>query len=107
MENRYITVQYKLYAPMGAEKQIELIEKWDMGHLPVCIAKTQFSFSADAKRYGSVEGFEINIKDIELNAGSGFVVALAGDIMRMPGLSKTPQAVNIHLAEDGNVEGIV
>ena len=90
-----------------AQKQIELLEKWGMGNLPVCIAKTQFSFSADAKRYGSVEGFEINIKDIELNAGSGFVVALAGDIMRMPGLSKTPQAVNIHLADDGNVEGIV
>ena len=90
-----------------AQKEIALIEKWGMGNLPVCIAKTQFSFSADAKRYGSVEGFEINIKDIELNAGSGFVVALAGDIMRMPGLSKTPQAVNIHLAEDGNVEGIV
>ena len=90
-----------------AKKQIELLEKWDMGHLPVCIAKTQFSFSADAKRYGSVEGFEINIKDIELNAGSGFIVALAGDIMRMPGLSKTPQAGNIHLAEDGTVEGIV
>ena len=90
-----------------AQKEIALLEKWGMGNLPVCIAKTQFSFSADAKRYGSVEGFEINIKDIELNAGSGFVVALAGDIMRMPGLSKTPQANNIHLAEDGNVEGIV
>jgi formate--tetrahydrofolate ligase len=90
-----------------AQKEIALLEKWGMGNLPVCIAKTQFSFSADAKRYGSVEGFEINIKDIELNAGSGFVVALAGDIMRMPGLSKTPQAGNIRLAEDGNVEGIV
>mgnify|MGYP002516562403 CR=1 FL=1 len=90
-----------------AQKEIALLEKWGMGNLPVCIAKTQFSFSADAKRYGSVEGFEINIKDIELNAGSGFVVALAGDIMRMPGLSKNPQASHIHLAEDGNVEGIV
>ena len=90
-----------------AQKEIALLEKWGMGNLPVCIAKTQFSFSADAKRYGSVEGFEINIKDIELNAGSGFVVALAGDIMRMPGLSKNPQASNIRLAEDGSVEGIV
>ena len=90
-----------------AQKEIALLEKWGMGNLPVCIAKTQFSFSADAKRYGSVEGFEINIKDIELNAGSGFVVALAGDIMRMPGLSKNPQASHIRLAEDGNVEGIV
>ena len=92
---------------LKAQKEIALLEKWGMGNLPVCIAKTQYSFSGDAKQYGSVEGFTLKIKDIELNAGSGFVVVLAGDIMRMPGLSKTPQAVNIHLAEDGNVEGLV
>ena len=92
---------------LKAQKEIALLEKWGMGNLPVCIAKTQYSFSGDAKLYGSVEGFTLKIKDIELNAGSGFVVVLAGDIMRMPGLSKTPQAVNIHLAEDGNVEGLV
>ena len=92
---------------LKAQKEIALLEKWGMGKLPVCIAKTQYSFSGDAKLYGSVEGFTLKIKDIELNAGSGFVVVLAGDIMRMPGLSKTPQAVNIHLAADGNVEGLV
>ena len=92
---------------LKAQKEIALLEKWGMGNLPVCIAKTQYSFSGDAKLYGSVEGFTLKIKDIELNAGSGFVVVLAGDIMRMPGLSKTPQAVNIRLAEDGNVEGLV
>ena len=92
---------------LKAQKEIALIEKWGMGSLPICIAKTQYSFSGDAKLYGSVEGFTLKIKDIELNAGSGFVVVLAGDIMRMPGLSKTPQAVNIRLAEDGNVEGLV
>ena len=92
---------------LKAQKEIALLEKWGMGKLPVCIAKTQYSFSGDAKLYGSVEGFTLKIKDIELNAGSGFVVVLAGDIMRMPGLSKTPQAVNIRLAEDGNVEGLV
>ena len=92
---------------LNAQKEIALLEKWGMGKLPVCIAKTQYSFSGDAKLYGSVEGFTLKIKDIELNAGSGFVVVLAGDIMRMPGLSKTPQAVNIRLAEDGNVEGLV
>ena len=92
---------------LKAQKEIALLEKWGMGKLPVCIAKTQYSFSGDAKLYGSVEGFTLKIKDIELNAGSGFVVVLAGDIMRMPGLSKTPQAVNIYLAEDGNVEGLV
>ena len=92
---------------LKAQKEIALLEKWGMGNLPVCIAKTQYSFSGDAKQYGSVEGFTLTIKDIELNAGSGFIVVLAGDIMRMPGLSKTPQAVNIRLAEDGNVEGLV
>ena len=92
---------------LKAQKEIALLEKWGMGNLPVCIAKTQYSFSGDAKLYGSVEGFTLKIKDIELNAGSGFVVVLAGDIMRMPGLSKTPQAVNIRLAEDGNVGGLV
>ena len=92
---------------LKAQKEIALLEKWGMGKLPVCIAKTQYSFSGDAKLYGSVEGFTLKIKDIELNAGSGVVVVLAGDIMRMPGLSKTPQAVNIRLAEDGNVEGLV
>ena len=92
---------------LKAQKEIALLEKWGMGKLPVCIAKTQYSFSGDAKLYGSVEGFTLKIKDIELNAGSGFVVVLAGDIMRMPGSSKTPQAVNIRLAEDGNVEGLV
>ena len=92
---------------LKAQKEIALLEKWGMGNLSVCIAKTQFSFSGDAKLYGSVEGFTLTIKDIELNAGSGFIVVLAGDIMRMPGLSKTPQAMNINLVEDGNVEGLV
>ena len=92
---------------LKAQKEIALLEKWGMGKLPVCIAKTQYSFSGDAKLYGSVEGFTLKIKDIELNAGSGFIVVLAGDIMRMPGLGKVPQAVNIHLAEDGSVEGLV
>ena len=107
----FATAQNGMFKPSDlerlSEKEIEKLTKLGFNNLPVCIAKTQFSFSADAKRYGSVEGFEINIKDIELNAGSGFVVALAGDIMRMPGLSKNPQASNIRLAEDGNVEGIV
>ena len=89
-----------------AVKELKLLEKWGLGHLPVCIAKTQYSFSADAKQYGSVEGFDFNIKDIELNAGGGFIVALAGEIMRMPGLGKTPQALHIHIADDGNIEGI-
>lgn len=89
-----------------ALKELAQLQKWGLGQLPVCIAKTQYSFSADPKRYGSETGFEFHIKDIELNAGGGFIVALAGDIMRMPGLGKVPQAMFIHIADDGNIEGI-
>ena len=89
-----------------ALKELAQLQKWGLGQLPVCIAKTQYSFSADPKRYGSETGFEFHIKDIELNAGGGFIVALAGEIMRMPGLGKVPQAMFIHIADDGNIEGI-
>ena len=58
-------------------------------HFPVCIAKTQFSFSADATKYGAAEGFDFHIRDIVINAGSEMIVALAGDIIRMPGLPKS------------------
>ena len=91
---------------LKAQKEIALLEKWGMNKLPVCIAKTQFSFSGDAKLYGSVEGFTLTIKDIELNAGSGFIVVLAGDIMRMPGLPKSPQAERIDLTPEGEIDGL-
>ena len=87
--------------------RIKLAEKQGLSSFPVCIAKTQYSFSGDEKAYGAVSGFDLHIRDVVINAGSEMIVAIAGNIMRMPGLSKTPQAVNIHLADDGNVEGIV
>lgn len=76
-----------------------------MSDYPVCIAKTQYSFSADAKLYGSPENFNINIRDLVINSGSEMIVAIAGDIMRMPGLSKSPQAERIDVI-DGQIEGL-
>ena len=76
-----------------------------MGRFPVCIAKTQFSFSADAKRYGAAEGFDLLIKDIVVNAGAEMVVAIAGDILRMPGLPKDPQANHIDFV-GGEIVGL-
>jgi formate--tetrahydrofolate ligase len=75
------------------------------GHLPVCIAKTQYSFSDDEKKICAPEGFTINIRDLVINAGAGFIIAVAGEIMRMPGLPKDPQAMHIKLV-NGEIEGL-
>ncbi len=88
-----------------ALNRIKLAEEHGMAHFPVCIAKTQFSFSADAKQYGAASGFNIVIKDVVLNAGAEMVVAIAGDILRMPGLPKDPQANHIDLI-DGEIVGL-
>ena len=89
-----------------AEKEIDRIEKLGYGNLPVCIAKTQYSFSDDAKNLECKEPFEITIRDVNLKAGAGFVVAISGKIMTMPGLPRIPAAENIDIDEDGNVVGI-
>ena len=74
--------------------------------MPVCIAKTQYSFSDDSKNLECKEPFSITIRDIELKAGAGFVVALAGKIMTMPGLPRVPAAESIDINSNGEVEGI-
>ncbi len=89
-----------------ATKNIERIEKLGYGNLPVCIAKTQYSFSDDPKNLECNEPFEINIRDVELKAGAGFVVVLAGKIMTMPGLPKVPAAENIDIDDNGEIVGI-
>ena len=76
-----------------------------IAHYPVCIAKTQFSFSADSAQYGSPEGFTIRIRDVILNCGSEMIVAIAGDMLRMPGLPKSPQAERISIV-NGEIEGL-
>lgn len=88
-----------------AEASLLRIQKLGLEHYPVCIAKTQSSFSADKKLYGSPTGFNIKIRDFVINAGSEMIVAIAGDIMRMPGLAKSPQAERIKIV-DGQIEGL-
>ena len=92
------------FAP-AALRRLQKAEDEGMGRFPVCIAKTQFSFSADAKRYGAAEGFDLLIKDIVVNAGAEMVVAIAGDILRMPGLPKDPQANHIDFV-GGEIVGL-
>ena len=89
-----------------ALENIDKIEKLGYGNLPVCIAKTQYSFSDDAKNLQCTKPFEFNIRNVELKAGAGFVVVLAGKIMTMPGLPKVPAAENIDVDEKGEIVGI-
>lgn len=88
-----------------ARKKIKLAETMGITHYPVCIAKTQYSFSADPKIYGAVNNFEFHIKDIVINNGAEMIVAIAGEIMRMPGLPKEPQAKHIDIV-DGQIDGL-
>ena len=89
-----------------AEKQIKTLEESGFGNLPVCVAKTQYSFSDDAKKTGAPTGFKITVRSVKVAAGAGFIVALTGDIMTMPGLPKVPAAENIDVADDGNIVGL-
>ncbi len=89
-----------------AEKEIAKIEELGYGSIPVCVAKTQYSLSDDPTKLGKPENFEITVRDVKLSAGAGFVVALTGDIMTMPGLPKVPAANNIDVASDGTISGL-
>ena len=86
-------------------KQLLRIQKIGLEHYPICIAKTQYSFSADKDLYGCPKDFNINIRELVINSGSEMIVAIAGDIMRMPGLSKSPQAERIDIV-NGLIEGL-
>jgi len=88
-----------------ARENMKMIEDMGMAHYPVCIAKTQYSFSTDAKAYGVARDFEMNIHDLILNNGAGMIVAIAGDILRMPGLPKKPQAMFMDI-NDGIITGL-
>ena len=93
------------YAP-AAVKQIARLEKLGFGKLPVCMAKNQYSLSDDPSKLGRPEGFEMNIREVYVSAGAGFVVVLTGAIMTMPGLSKSPAAYNIDVDENGIITGL-
>ena len=89
-----------------AKKEIEFIEKIGYGNLPICIAKTQYSFSDDPKNLECLEPFKIHVQEIRLNAGAEFIVVITGKIFTMPGLPKVPAAENIDIDEEGNIVGI-
>ncbi|MEZ4584947.1 MAG: formate--tetrahydrofolate ligase [Gemmatimonadales bacterium] len=106
------TIAREIYGASGvdytaaADRAIGLAESIGLGQTPVCIAKTQYSFSDDPTKLGRPSGFRITIRDLYPSAGAGFVVALAGEIMTMPGLSKTPAAEAIKVHPDGRIEGL-
>ena len=89
-----------------AKRELDRIRSWGYGHLPVCMAKTQYSFSHDASLLGAPSGFTVPIREFRLNAGAGFVVAVLGDMMTMPGLPKRPAALDMDMDEDGNLLGV-
>ena len=90
----------------AAQKMLRTLEEAGYGHLPVCMAKTQYSLSDDPKKLGRPKGFTIEIKNVRLSAGAGFVVAYAGEIMTMPGLPKVPAAEGIDIDESGVISGL-
>jgi formate--tetrahydrofolate ligase len=106
------TIATQIYGADGvsfsptADKSIAQCEEMGLGATPICIAKTQYSFADDPTKLGRPKGFKINIRDVYPSAGAGFVVALAGEIMTMPGLSKTPSAEAIRVHPDGRIEGL-
>ena len=112
IEEKAEAVATKIYGADGvvfspaARKMIDKVNEMGISHYPICIAKTQFSFSADAKAYGVPTGFKINIRDIVINCGAEMIVLIAGDIMRMPGLPKSPQAERIDLTPEGEIDGL-
>ena len=90
----------------AAQKQIDELTKLGYGGLPVCIAKTQYSFTDDPTKLGAPEGFTVTVKNVKVSAGAGFIVVLTGDIMTMPGLPKAPAAEKIDVDENGRISGL-
>jgi formate--tetrahydrofolate ligase len=106
------TVATQIYGASGivadsaVRKRIKDLQQGGYGHFPVCVAKTQYSFSTDPKLRGAPSGHVVNIREVRLAAGAEFVVMICGDIMTMPGLPKVPSAANIDIDEQGKVLGL-
>ncbi len=109
---KLITIAQKVYhadgvhLPGNVPKQIKQLEDLGFGNLPICMAKTQYSFSDDQTRLGAPRDFKITIRNIKVSAGAGFIVALTGEIMTMPGLPKVPAAEKIDVDENGVITGL-
>ena len=112
IEEKIEAVVKKVYGGDGitvlpaAEKQIDRLTELGFGNLPVCIAKTQYSFSDDMTKLGAPTGFKVTVKNVKVSAGAGFIVVLTGDIMTMPGLPKVPAAEKIDVTSDGKIVGL-
>lgn len=112
IEEKIETLVTKIYRGAGVEfspavrKKIKQFTEQGHGNFPVCMAKTQYSFSDDKTLLGAPEGFKITIRDLTVSAGAGFIVALTGDIMKMPGLPKVPAADKIDVDDQGNITGL-
>ncbi|WP_455058807.1 formate--tetrahydrofolate ligase [Parvimonas micra] len=112
LEEKLNKIVQKVYGGLGVtfspgvKKKIKTIEELGYKNVPICMAKTQYSFSDDKNKVGRPEGFKVNIKDIKIAAGAGFAVAYSGDIMTMPGLPKVPAANNIDITVDGKIVGL-
>ena len=112
IEEKLNAIVRKVYRGAGvaltpaAKKQAQQLEAMGFGDYPICMAKTQYSFSDDPKLLGAPEGFTVTVRNLKVSAGAGFIVALTGDIMTMPGLPKVPAAENIDVTEDGRITGL-
>ena len=90
----------------NAQKQAKELEALGFGNCPICVAKTQYSFTDDQTKLGAPKGFEITVRNLKISAGAGFIVALTGEIMTMPGLPKVPAAERIDVDETGKISGL-
>ena len=112
LEEKINAIVTKVYGGKGvsimpaAQKQLDELTKLGFGGLPVCVAKTQYSFSDDPALLGAPENFTVTVKNVKVSAGAGFVVVLTGDIMTMPGLPKVPAAERIDVDENGRISGL-
>ncbi len=112
IEDKLDQIVRKIYGGDGvlltenAKKQEKQLEAMGYGDLPICVAKTQYSFTDDPKKLGAPSGFKITVRNLKVNAGAGFIVALTGDIMTMPGLPTRPAAENIDVDENGKITGL-
>jgi formate--tetrahydrofolate ligase len=107
--NTIATKIYRADAAVMDNKILKQLSDWEdqgYGKLPVCMAKTQYSFTTDPEMRGAPTGFTIPVREVRLSAGAGFVVAICGEIMTMPGLPRVPSAESIKLNADGDVEGL-
>jgi formate--tetrahydrofolate ligase len=111
-EHKIETVVREVYGGEGvsydltAKKAIKQINEMGLGNLPICIAKTQYSLSDNATLLGRPQGFTVNVRDVRLSAGAGFIVVITGDIMTMPGLPKKPSAQLIDIDKNGTISGL-